>query len=400
MLSDELQPSTPSPDSITFRLLIGLVSFLVAGAAAYYATKALSQAPGKTISRFTVAGETYAIQSRLPTGLQRADHVAFFDDGDRLAMSCPRYSKITLWNTEIAPVKIKEVDLQGRPVGLTALGDRIVVLQRPPGDDRHIKPGFFEVFDRDGARVAGPVDVGWDPDQIRIVERDGKSYALILLSGSAEGESNRPAPSLIVASFDRAAAKFEQLSQVNFEADGEDPLHFFLVVETREGKTDSARALVCFGRKPGAVWVDWTDPAAARISKRLAWPESAGEPARYVDDRQAGRILAISTDGARAAAFPIDGESPEVAQIASPSNQGKSDSSATEMRFFAIDQEKGLLGRYGTNQGILVRLPLRGPYGFGSVRLTDIAVFEGPDGKPKKIAACDRSGGLHWIDAE
>ncbi len=398
-MQDEPQLTSAAPDNVTFRMLLGLVSFALAGFIAFYAQKALLKGPGKVVFPFTAAGEGWVIHGRQRTGLQRADHAEFFDGGNRLAMSCPRYSVLTIWETpnDLPPVNRKNVDLQGRPVGLTALGDKIVVLQRPPGDDRHIKPGFYEVFDRDGTRVGEPVEVGWEPDQLEFVERDGKTYALILFSGSAEGESNRGAPSLTVAAFDQEKLSFEKLSQVDFETDGEDPLHFVPVVETADGGT-KARVLVTFGRKPGAAWVDWTDPAAPVRTVRHPWPDWAGDPARDFVDRTNRRVLSVPTETNQfAVSFPFDGSAPSQIWIPKPASKPASDPNAPDERFLAIDQEKGTIGRYGTRQGAYFMMPLKGPYGFGSVRLTDLAVFESADGDLLKVAAIDRSGGLHWI---
>lgn len=398
-MHEEPPQTSTQPDNVTFRMMLGLFAFTLAGFVAFYAQKALIKAPGRLIMAFTAGGESWITYGRLRTGLQRADHAEFFDGGDRLAMTCPRYSVLTLWETpsDLPPVNRKNVELQGRPVGLTAMGNKIIVLQRPPGDDRHVKPGFFEVFDRDGNRQGEPVEVGWEPDQVEFVDRDGKTYALILFSGAAEGESNRGAPNLVFATFDQEKLTFEKLGQVEFETDGEDPLHFSTVVETANGVT-KARALVTFGRKPGAAWVDWTDPAMPKLLVRHAWPEGAGEAARDFVDWANRRVLSLPTDPSRfAVAFPFDGGAPSTVSISKPESKQGADPNAPDVRFVAIDHDKGKIGRYGTRLGMYFETPLKGPYGFGSVRLTDLAVFEAANGRLLKIAAIDRSGGLHWI---
>ncbi len=399
-MNDEPPQNSTQPDNLTFRMILGLLSFALAGFGAFIAQKATMKAPGRIVMPPLITGdEVWIVYGRLRTGLQRADHAEFFEDGNRLAMTCPRYSVVTIWETpeNLPPVNRRNVDLQGRPVGLTSLGDKIVVLQRPPGDDRHVKPGFYEVFDRDGKRVGEPVEVGWEPDQIEFVERDGKTYALILYSGAAEGESNRGAPSLMVAVFDREKLTFEKLSHVDFETDGEDPLHFVPLIETVDGKS-TARVLVSFGRKPGAAWADWTDPAAAKITARHAWPEGAGEPARYVVDSDQRRVLAVPTDlNLVATAFPFDGGKPSTVPVPKPGGNTQADPNEPDLRFLAIDHDKGTIGRYGARLGSYFVMPLKGPYGFGSVRLTDLAVFESSEGVILKVAAIDRAGGLHWI---
>lgn len=399
-MNDEPPTTSTQSDNVTFRMILGLLSFALAGFGAFIAQKATMKAPGRIVMPPVITGdEVWAVYGRLRTGLQRADHAEFFDEGNRLAMTCPRYSVVTIWETpdDLPPVNRRNVDLQGRPVGLRALGDKIVVLQRPPGDDRHVKPGFFEVFDRDGNRQGEPVEVGWEPDQVEFVNRDGKTYALILFSGAAEGESNRGAPSLVFARFDQEMLTFEKLGQVEFETDGEDPLHFTPVVETADGVT-KARALVTFGRKPGAAWVDWTDPAAPKRLVRHGWPEGAGEASRDFVDRANRRVLSLPTDPSRfAVSFPFDGGAPSTVSISKPQPAQGAGPNARDIRFLAIDHDKGKIGRFGTRLGVYFETPLKGPYGFGAVRLTDLAVFEAANGRLLKVAAIDRAGGLHWI---
>ena len=86
------------------------------------------------------------------TGQQRSTRVVFADHGRQLAVMCPRYNKVLLYDVtsqaHLDPAA--EIALDGRPVAIAMAGDRLVVLERPPGDDKHLGPGWWETFGLDG----------------------------------------------------------------------------------------------------------------------------------------------------------------------------------------------------------------------------------------------------------
>src|SRR5205823_1462817 len=90
----------------------------------------------------------------------------------------------------------RDLTLDGHPVAVCPSDDRFYVLERPPGDDRHVKPGWWEAFDFRGERVGGRVGTGFYPDDMAL-SPDGR-FLFVLTSGRAEGSADRPAPGLDV----------------------------------------------------------------------------------------------------------------------------------------------------------------------------------------------------------
>ena len=89
------------------------------------------------------------------TGQQRCSRVVFADHGKTLAVLCPRYNKILLYRVtpRAALEPVSEIAVQGRPVAIAAAGERIVVLERPANDDKHLQPGWWESFGLDGHKA-------------------------------------------------------------------------------------------------------------------------------------------------------------------------------------------------------------------------------------------------------
>ena len=398
--TDQMQSSTSSIWNILIRLacFLGLVIACLVGYSAW------SSRPGKVLSRFIYLSNkpwVFNTYSRVGTGLQRADDIAFFDSGKRLAMTCPRYTKFTLWDTTGAagPQQIREIELQGRPQRITPYKDKVFIVQRPPGDDRHIKPGFFEVFDNSGKRVAGPIDIGWDPDEIALVERDGKLYGLILLSGNAEGEDNRPAPCLNIVEIHPETFQIQEVGKVVFnepEFKGEDPLRVLNSKVVRDGKSNEYSAWVSFGRKAGLRKVDWTDPR--RPGDQDWWATLKGNPLGMAIDENAKVVWATNTDTNEISTWPLD---PDQA-LAGP-RKTKEKWSALEsfqldglvFNMVAISEDSSEYG-FLNQEKFELSWKLKGPFGFGSVRPMDLSVYS-PDPDTLWIAICDRTGGLHWI---
>src|SRR4051794_24701915 len=81
--------------------------------------------------------------ARVATGHQRADRVAFADQGKLLAVTCPRYNRVVLYRiTDSETLElVKDVALEGQPMAVWATEDRLFLLQRPPGESRHLEPG-------------------------------------------------------------------------------------------------------------------------------------------------------------------------------------------------------------------------------------------------------------------
>src|SRR5262249_36443158 len=149
------------------------------------------------VGRYTVAEV-----ARAGTGHQRAERVAFADGGRLLAVTCPRYNRLGLYRVTDRDALEGGHDLtldRPPPAGCPARG-RPYVLERPPGDERPVRPGWLDAFDFRGDRVGDRVIVGFYPDDLAL-SADGR-YAVVLTSGRSEGSPDRPAPALDVYPID------------------------------------------------------------------------------------------------------------------------------------------------------------------------------------------------------
>lgn len=382
--------------------ILAVTSFLAGGWAASHLTK---NHPGKLVGTNSSFGWSVDHYARIGTGLQRADTIAFFNSGTRLAMTCPRYTRLTLWDVPQAsavPTPLAELELQGRPQRLAAYRDKIVVVERPPGDDRHIKPAFIEVFQADGRRLAGPVDIGWDADDMTLTERDGRLYGLILLSGNAEGEDNRPNPSVKIVEIDPDRFTLKELADSEIpesKIKNQDPLRivsgsFQKMPENR----DLFMALITLGRSGAVRRLDWTNPAGPVWGEELKLSEAA-EPVGAALNATGKYLVTASSKTGQAVAIALN---PADEPMRLPKVPGSIPITAAgglvepffDMRAVVVSEEASKVGFLGEDYFVFQRL--RGPYGFGSVRLMDAAAWQ-KDKRTLQVAICDRSGGLHWM---
>jgi glycerol-3-phosphate acyltransferase PlsY len=305
-----------------------------------------------------LVGRDFALRAadRVRTGHQRAERLAFADGGQALAVTCPRYNRVVIYRVAPGPklTMHRDVKLAGRPVGLAASGDRLYVLQRPHGDARHVEPAWWDVLDLDGEPAGPRHRVGFDPDDLALV--DGGRTALVLLSGNAEGETNRPAPSLDVVDLTDPAHP-EPLGSVTFHRRGDDP-------ERLAVGADGRSATVVLFESNDLISVDLNDRRAPAASRRRA---TAERPAvgRTVPE---GDAIVLDRP-ARSGAGGV---------FAGPYSLGL-DEAEGEVEVWDGDHPLGAL-----------TLP-----GFGGVRPTALAVAPAGDGA--LVAVSDRSGGVHLL---
>ena len=133
-------------------LLIGLTAAAVSLVRRPPGAVATSRAPIEVTAGPWTLRETH----RELTGQQRSTRVLFAEHGRKLAVMCPRYNKVLLYDVTLRPdlEPAAEIALEGRPVAMATAGDRLVVLERPPGDDKHLGPGWWETFTLDGSLQA------------------------------------------------------------------------------------------------------------------------------------------------------------------------------------------------------------------------------------------------------
>ena len=197
---------------------------------------------------------------RFATGQQRVDRVAFAAGGDRLAGICPRYNRLLIYevDAELKLRPIAETQLEGRPVGVIALGSRFVVLQRPAGDQKHLEPGWWEVFDRDGKKVGSRQPAGFYPDDL-VVAPDGR-FVFVLCSGRSEGDQKKPLPALEVVAIDEAGASARSVGRLLLDP-SDDPERLTLSASARY-------AAVFLAKSRQTVAVDLTIPESPGLIGR------------------------------------------------------------------------------------------------------------------------------------
>jgi glycerol-3-phosphate acyltransferase PlsY len=149
--------------------------------------------------------------------------VNFLDGGRLLAVTCPRYNRVVMYRVTAGPgLELhSDIALEGRPVALAAAADRFYVLERPAGDARHVEPGFWETFDLAGRRIGSRYRVGFYPDDLAITP--DCAHALVLTSGRAEGDANKPLPALAVIALGPDASGHRLVGRVELDKPGADP---------------------------------------------------------------------------------------------------------------------------------------------------------------------------------
>ncbi len=204
-------PVSPSGRIVVF-LAIGLVLFSIAAMAGVWLVQNANRPVVATAGPWSLR-ET----DRLTTGQQRVDRVAFAPDGERLAGICPRYNRLLTY--QVDPDRklrsIAETELEGRPVSIVTLGRRFVVLQRPPGDQKHLEPGWWEMFDEDGKKVGSRHLAGFYPDDLA-VSPDGR-ILFVLSSGRSEGDEKKPLPALDVIAIGPVDGLPRHVSRLTFD---------------------------------------------------------------------------------------------------------------------------------------------------------------------------------------
>jgi acyl-phosphate glycerol 3-phosphate acyltransferase len=306
---------------------------------------------------------TLAEVARVQTGHQRAERVVFADRERLLAVTCPRYDRVVYYRvTRGDSLEVqRDIKLNGHPVAIQTVEDRLFVLQRPPGDARHLEPGFWETFDFQGRRIGSRYRVGFYPDDLAITP-DGRQ-AIVLTSGRAEGDAHRPAPALAVIALGGDASAHRVVGRIEFDRPGDDPERLAL--------SDSGRwATVALRGSDQSATIDLSDPSSPAIVARTS---------RGPDRKAAPRDVQGDTF-----ANPLEWEGGSVRldlpELGDCLARAQPEVSGLELIGAATRRSMGLL-------------PIRGAMNLSPTRPTGVALAPGRG----LIAVTTRSGGVHLI---
>ena len=357
------------------KVRVGLVALLVAIAAGTgLAVNASRRA------ELTIPGHRLAEVSRFAPGQQRAERLAFLDGGKLLIATCPRYLRAVLVrvNEGRELEALADIDVGGRAVAIATAKDHFTILTRPHGDARHLEEAWWQSFDLAGNPIGGRVRIGWDPDDFAFSD-DGKT-AYVLTSGKAEGESNRPAPALIV--FDLADGTPRAVGRVVFDDPKDDPERLVLL--------PNGRAAVSLSGTNQVARLELADPAAPKLIDRLDVPDR-GIPLALTAGKD-GRLLVGDPDAS--AFWRLEGD--RLVQV--DVDGGVADLTEAEGFVFAtLPRGSGVAVVPTGGDGPVGSLSIRGAANLGTTRPLGIAYSP----ERKLLAVSNRAGGsLHLIAIE
>jgi glycerol-3-phosphate acyltransferase PlsY len=266
-----------------------------------------------------------------------------------------------------------EIALQGRPVAMAAAGDLLVILQRPPGDDKHLGPGWWEAVRLDGERRGLRVPAGYYPDDLAVTP-DGR-FVLVLNSGQAEGDRKKPLPGLDVYPTPR-----------NLEADRPDSVGH-LSLEPKDDadrlilSASGMRGVITLPKARQAVALDLTSPEDPRVAGRSELPDAA---APYLSRSEDGDCIVMPTVAEH-----------EAVAIEAPADRhptGKPDLPAGCL-VYTMPEDSALELARSTPRLTLGRFPLKGPLNLGGTRPSGLAFCA----ERSLIAVATKPGTVHLV---
>jgi glycerol-3-phosphate acyltransferase PlsY len=306
------------------------------------------------------------------TGQQRSTRVVFLDHGRKLAVLCPRYNKVLFYKvTEKDRLEpISEANLEGRPVAIAPWNGSLAVLERPAGDDKHLRPGWWQVFKLDAASCGPCVPAGYYPDDLAVTP-DG-CFLLVLSSGRAEGDAKKPLPGL-----DVFAATSREKSTSGKQSDVPRPIGH---VDLEPGddaeriivSASGSRALITLRRSRQGVAIDLSLPEAPALTGRTEL--AAANP-----------YLSVSPDGDWIVMPGLEGATAAVLTDSDAGSPGylittRPDDSTVELY-------------RAWPHAVLGRFPIKGAFNLGGSRPTSLAVCP----ERRLIAVTTKPGAVHLI---
>ncbi len=316
---------------------------------------------------------------RTTTGQQRVDRVVFAQGGNRLAALCPRYDRLLIYDvkSDRTLALSKDVQLEGRPVALVSCADRFIVLERPHGDQRHVEPGWWEVFDKDGNHAGSRNIAGFYPDDLA-VSSDGR-HLFVISSGQAEGDPKRPLPALEAVSLDLVAGAGHPLRRIEFNA-RDDPQRLAL---SASGKY----VAVLMAKTNQTVGFDVSVPENPHLVGRTK--PSAAEVPYISHSPDSDWIMMPVASPSEAIAIPSPTSPPDALP-------GRADGTIPRPDYVVCTRHRDSIVEVVQNSPFhsLGSVPLTGPLNIGRTRPTGLAY------SPERslLAVSTRSGSIHLLE--
>jgi glycerol-3-phosphate acyltransferase PlsY len=322
--------------------------------------------------------------ARLATGHQRAERVVFADGSRLLALTCPRYNCVVLARVSGRALEpAGEIALEGRPVALWPTSDGLHILQRPIADAHHLEAGWLEAFDFRGQRIGSRLRVGFDPDDLAILH--GERWALVLTSGRAEGESNRPAAALFVVDLSpETAAEATIRARLTFDQPADDPERVALAPGEK-------RAAVSLRGSNEVAWLDLSDLDHPRIMARTKSPDPG--PMAFMPD---GSLIVASTEAAALSRIDSETAAPVPLPVSAMCGDVAIPQFAQSIVICSLPRKSAIELIDARSARSFGRLPIRGLANLAETRPLGLAI----DLASRRIAIANRQGGsVHLVVA-
>jgi glycerol-3-phosphate acyltransferase PlsY len=316
---------------------------------------------------------------RVSTGQQRVDRVVFTADGRRLAGICPRYNRLLIYDVESRKrlKSVAEVPLEGRPVSVAVIRTGFVVLERPAGDQKHLEPGWWEVFDQDGRRTSAHNLAGYYPDDLA-VSPEGRCL-FVLCSGRAEGDERKPLPALDVIDIDSGGGAPRLLGRVTFDP-SDDPQRLTLSAQGRFAAVFLAKskrsAAVDLGNREAPCQIGTTRPVTTQKPYL-----SASSDSEWI-------MMPVASEGESVAVALAGGA------LRNRQSRESTPASGVDFVISTHPNESYIEIAQTTPRVIVGRFPLQGPLNLGRTRPTGLAYAPGPG----LLAVATRSGAIHLVE--
>jgi len=330
---------------------------------------------GRAAIKITAGPWSLRETDRESTGQQRSTRVVFNDRGDRLAVMCPRYNRVLVYDVaDDFTLKLRsKIEVAGRPMAVATAADKLVVLVRPANDRKHLEPGWSEVFTFEGSQVGPRIPAGYYPDDLGVTP-DGRRL-LVLCSGRGEGDADKPAPELTILPAEFGPNAPRPLGRIEFEP-GDDPDRLTI-------SSAGTRVLVTLAASNQSIAVDLADPAAPVASGRTVM---AAEEFPYVSRAPDGDWIIMRT-----------GRESEAVVVASPrGGAGAEQPARSDYLVLTRPDDSALEIVQVSPRRTLGLFPVKGPFDLGKTETTGLAYCRSRG----LLAVATKPGTVHLVRLE